>query len=57
MNDYKIKNILESLKEDIIAVDFARPARAAFAKHQRPTIAAEQLGINLRSNPPDNCFG
>ena len=28
----------------IIAVDFARPARAAFAKHQRPTIAAEQLG-------------
>ena len=28
----------------IIALDFARPARAAFAKHQRPTIAAEQLG-------------
>ena len=28
----------------IIAVDFARPARATFAKHQRPTIAAEQLG-------------
>ena len=28
----------------IIAVDFARPTRAAFAKHQRPTIAAEQLG-------------
>ena len=28
----------------IIAVDFSRPARAAFAKHQRPTVAAEQLG-------------
>ena len=28
----------------IIAVDFARPARAAFAKHQCPTVAAEQLG-------------
>ena len=28
----------------IIAVDFARPACAAFAKHQRPTVAAEQLG-------------
>ena len=28
----------------IVAVDFSRPARAAFAKHQRPTVAAEQLG-------------
>ena len=28
----------------IIAVDFARPARAALSKHQRPTVAAEQLG-------------
>ena len=28
----------------IVAVDFTRPARAAFAKHQRPTVAAEQLG-------------
>ena len=28
----------------IIAVDFARPARTAFAKHQRPAVAAEQLG-------------
>ena len=28
----------------IIAVDFTRPARAAFTKHQRPTVAAEQLG-------------
>ena len=28
----------------IIAVDFTRPACAAFAKHQRPTVAAEQLG-------------
>ena len=28
----------------IIAVDFSRPACAAFAKHQRPTVAAEQLG-------------
>ena len=28
----------------IITVDFTRPARAAFAKHQRPTVAAEQLG-------------
>ena len=28
----------------IIAVDFSRPARTAFAKHQRPTVAAEQLG-------------
>ena len=28
----------------IIAVNFSRPTRAAFAKHQRPTIAAEQLG-------------
>ena len=28
----------------IIAVNFTRPARAAFAKHQRPTVAAEQLG-------------
>ena len=28
----------------IIAVDFARPARTAFAKHQHPTVAAEQLG-------------
>ena len=27
----------------IIAVDFARPARAALSKHQRPTVAAEQL--------------
>ena len=24
----------------IVAVDFTRPARAAFAKHQRPTVAA-----------------
>ena len=28
----------------IVAVDFTRPACAAFAKHQRPTVAAEQLG-------------
>ena len=28
----------------IIAVDFSRPARAAFTKHQCPTVAAEQLG-------------
>ena len=28
----------------IIAVDFARPARTAFAKHQCTTVAAEQLG-------------
>ena len=28
----------------IVAVDFARPARAALSKHQRPTVAAEQLG-------------
>ena len=28
----------------IITVDFTSPARAAFAKHQRPTVAAEQLG-------------
>ncbi len=28
----------------IIAVNFTRPARAASAKHQRPTVAAEQLG-------------
>ena len=28
----------------IIAVDFSRPARSAFTKHQRPTVAAEQLG-------------
>ena len=28
----------------IVAVDFTRPARAAFAKHQRPTVAVEQLG-------------
>ena len=28
----------------IIAVNFSRPARAAFTKHQRPTVAAEQLG-------------
>ena len=28
----------------IIAVNFTRPARAAFTKHQRPTVAAEQLG-------------
>ena len=28
----------------IIAVDFTCPACAAFAKHQRPTVAAEQLG-------------
>ena len=28
----------------IVAVDLSRPARAAFAKHQRPTVAAEQLG-------------
>ena len=28
----------------IIAVDFTRPACAALAKHQRPTVAAEQLG-------------
>ena len=28
----------------IIAVDFARPARAAFAKHQCSTVAAEQFG-------------
>ena len=28
----------------IIAVNFTRPTRAAFAKHQRPTVAAEQLG-------------
>ena len=28
----------------IVAVDFSRPACAAFAKHQRPTVAAEQLG-------------
>ena len=28
----------------IIAVDFTRPACAALSKHQRPTVAAEQLG-------------
>ena len=28
----------------IVAVDFTRPARAAFAKHQCTTVAAEQLG-------------
>ena len=28
----------------IVAVDFACPTRTAFAKHQRPTVAAEQLG-------------
>ena len=28
----------------IIAVDFSRPARAAFSKHQCPAVAAEQLG-------------
>ena len=28
----------------IVAVDFTRPACAAFAKHQRTTVAAEQLG-------------
>ena len=28
----------------IVAVDFSRPARAALSKHQRPTVAAEQLG-------------
>ena len=28
----------------IIAVDFTRPARTTLAKHQRPTVAAEQLG-------------
>ena len=28
----------------IVAVDFTRPARAALSKHQRPTVAAEQLG-------------
>ena len=28
----------------IIAVNFTRPACAALAKHQRPTVAAEQLG-------------
>ena len=28
----------------IIAVDFSRPARTAFAKHQCTTVAAEQLG-------------
>ena len=28
----------------IVAVNFARPARAALSKHQRPTVAAEQLG-------------
>ena len=28
----------------IIALDFARPARTAFAKHQCTTVAAEQLG-------------
>ena len=28
----------------IVAVDFTRPARAALAKHQRPAVAAEQLG-------------
>ena len=28
----------------IVAVDFTRPACAAFTKHQRPTVAAEQLG-------------
>ena len=28
----------------IVAVNFTRPACAALAKHQRPTVAAEQLG-------------
>ena len=28
----------------IVAVDFSRPARAAFAKHQRPAVTAVQLG-------------
>ena len=28
----------------IIAVNFSRPTRTAFAKHQCPTVAAEQLG-------------
>ena len=28
----------------IITMNFSRPARTAFAKHQRPTVAAEQLG-------------
>ena len=28
----------------IIAMDFTRPARTAFTKHQRPTVAAKQLG-------------
>ena len=28
----------------IVAVDFARPARAAFAKHQRTAVATVQLG-------------
>ena len=28
----------------IIAVDFARPTRAAFAKHQRPAVTTVQLG-------------
>ena len=28
----------------IIAVDFSRPARTAFSKHQCPAVAAEQLG-------------
>ena len=36
--------VLFSSSTFIIAVDFTRPTRAAFAKHQRSTVAAEQLG-------------